>query len=73
VQFEGLAEPLWFGSDAQDAHRFVLGQLGWMLRGLDSHQRDQALGDLHTTVASHDIGAGVFYRSATWLIRATRR
>lgn len=26
---------MWFGSDPDDAHRFVLGLLGWMLDGLD--------------------------------------
>ncbi|HEX7996572.1 MAG TPA: class I SAM-dependent methyltransferase, partial [Streptosporangiaceae bacterium] len=73
IEFEGLAEPMWFGSDAKDAHRFVLGQLGWMLRGLDEVRRHRALDDLHVSVASHDTGNGVFYQSATWLIRAIRR
>ena len=27
--------PMWFGTDAEDAHRFVLGLMGWMLDGLD--------------------------------------
>jgi hypothetical protein len=26
---------MWFGSDPGDAHRFVLGLLGWVLDGLD--------------------------------------
>jgi SAM-dependent methyltransferase len=73
IEFEGLAEPMWFGSDAEDAHGFVLGQLGWMLRGLDDGRRRQALDELQATLASHATRSGVFYQSATWLIRANRR
>jgi SAM-dependent methyltransferase len=73
IEFEGVAEPMWFGSDAKDAHSFVLGQLGWMLQGLDGVRRRQALDDLQATLASHATSSGVFYQSATWLIRATRR
>src|SRR6516162_5411704 len=30
IEFEGLREPMWFGSDPEDANAFVLGLLGWM-------------------------------------------
>lgn len=30
-----VAERKWFGTGAEDAHRFVLGLMGWMLQGLD--------------------------------------
>lgn len=63
---------MWFGSDAEDAYRFVLGLMGWMLAGLDDYMRGQALGNLRATVTAHDTGHGVLYQSATWLIRATR-
>jgi ubiquinone/menaquinone biosynthesis C-methylase UbiE len=72
VEHEELQEPMWFGSDAAEAHRFVLGQLGWMLSDLDDGRRDQALDNLRGTIAAHDTGDGVWYQSATWLIRATR-
>jgi len=72
IEFAGLAEPMWFGADAGDAHRFVLGQLGWMLSGLDGDRRQEALRDLHATLAAHATGDGVRYQSATWLIRAIR-
>ena len=72
IEAHGLREPMWFGTDADDAHGFVLGLLGWMLAGTDGHQRDQALGNLRATVTAHDTGHGVFYQSGTWLIHATR-
>jgi hypothetical protein len=72
VEFEGLREPMWFGSEAEDAHAFVLGLLGWMLNGLDGNERGQALANLRATLTAHDAGHGVCYQSATWLIRATR-
>jgi SAM-dependent methyltransferase len=62
----------WVGHDADDACRFVLGLMGWMLQGLDDHGRMQALGALGTTLAAHDTGGGVIYQSATWTIRAIR-
>ena len=72
IEVEGLREPMWFGSDAEDAHRFVLGLMGWMLADLDDNRRGQALGNLRATVTAHHTGHGVCYQSATWLIRATR-
>lgn len=71
IEIDGLQAPMWFGTSAEDAHRFVLGLLGWMLHGLDHAGRERALGDLRATVAAHDTGHGVFYQSAAWLIRAT--
>jgi SAM-dependent methyltransferase len=72
IEVDGLREPMWFGADAENAHAFVLGMLGWMLRGLDETARGQALDNLRATIAAHDTGHGVFYQSATWLICATR-
>jgi ubiquinone/menaquinone biosynthesis C-methylase UbiE len=72
IELDGLREPMWFGSDAEDAHHFVLGLMGWMLDGLDDHERGRALDNLRATVTAHDTGHGVFYQSAAWLIRARR-
>lgn len=72
IEFEGLREPMWFGSDAGDAQAFVLGLLGWMLAGLDGNQRARALASLRATLTAHETGHGVLYQSATWLIRATQ-
>ena len=42
-------EGMWFGTDADDAHEFVLGLLGWMLEGLDDAGRARALDALRST------------------------
>jgi SAM-dependent methyltransferase len=72
IELEGLAEPMWFGSNAEDAHAFVLGLMGWMLQGLDNAGRDRALGNLRATLSAHDTGRGVFYPSAAWIVKAAR-
>lgn len=72
IELDGLREPMWFGSDAEDAYTFVLGLMGWMLADLDDYGRSQALGNLRATVTAHDTGRGVLYQSAAWLIRARR-
>ena len=63
---------MWFGDDADDAHRFVLGLMGWMLQGLDDPGRRRAVDALRATMAAHETGDGVVFGSAAWTIRATR-
>lgn len=72
VEMEAAHEPMWFGRDADDAHRFVSGLLGWMLEGLDDTGCGRALDALHATLAAHQTSDGVLYKSAAWLIRARR-
>lgn len=72
IDLHPSSEPMWFGHDVDDADRFVLGLLGWMLEGLDSPRREHAHGNLRATLADHQTGQGVLYESATWTIRATR-
>ena len=72
VDVEGVSAPMWFGSDADDAHAFVAGLLGWMLGGLGGEQRDRALDALHVTISEHQTTAGVIYQSRAWLIQARR-
>ena len=60
-----------FGTDADDAQAFVLGQLGWLLEGLDPAGRTRRLDALHTSASSHETDQGVFYDSAAWIITAT--
>lgn len=72
VDLEDVNEPMWFGGDADDAHRLISGLLGWMLEGLDEAGRRRALDALHATVAAHETAAGVLYDSSAWLIRARR-
>lgn len=72
VELHGTTAGMWFGNDAADAHRFVLGLMGWMLEGLDDTGRARAIDALHTTMATHETPDGVLFESATWTIQATR-
>lgn len=72
VTLESITADMWFGHDAADAHRFVLGQLGWMLDGVDAETRARAEGALLATLTAHETAEGVLYGSAAWLIRAAR-
>jgi SAM-dependent methyltransferase len=70
VTLDAVHEPMWFGSDPDDAHRFVLGLMGWMLDGLDDTGRDRALGALRATVTAHAGSDGITFASGAWLIRS---
>ena len=72
VEVEGATAGMWFGVDRVDAHRFVLGLMGWMLEGLDDTDRARAVDGLRDTIADHETSDGVVFGSAAWLIRATR-
>ncbi|MGW3327251.1 hypothetical protein [Streptomyces virginiae] len=72
IQLEPHSEVMWFGEDAADAERFVLGLHGWMLDGLDAQGRRRAVDDLRTTLTARETDDDVLYASATWIIRATR-
>ena len=72
VELAGSHQPIWFGEDADDAHRFVVGLMGWMLEGLDATDRARALDDLHRTLAAHETADGVEFGSSTWTIHAIR-
>jgi SAM-dependent methyltransferase len=67
-----LAEPMWFGADADDACALILGVSGWMLDGLDDDGRAGALAALRRTVDAHTGPDGVEFGSATWLITGRR-
>ena len=72
IELEASTAGLWFGNDADDAHRFVLGLMGWMLQGLDETGRRRAMDALRATMAAHETGDGVVLGSAAWTVRATR-
>lgn len=72
IEIDPMQAPMWFGADADDAHAFALGLLGWMLEGLDEDRRPQALAALRATVTAHSTADGVVYNSGAWLIRAQR-
>jgi SAM-dependent methyltransferase len=72
--FEGVREHLYFGTDADDAYRFVrgFGFAQFLLQDLDHHARARALEALRATLLAHDTGQGVRYPSAAWIISAHR-
>jgi SAM-dependent methyltransferase len=72
VEVEGLAEPEWFGADADDALTFVLGFAGWLLDGLDDDARARAVADLRRRIEAHAGPGGVEFGSAAWLVTARR-
>jgi SAM-dependent methyltransferase len=72
IDLEARTEPMWFGEDAENAQRFVVGLMGWMLRGLDESGQARALENLHATLAAHATSDGVLYGSAAWTISAKR-
>jgi hypothetical protein len=69
---EALERPLYLGRDAAEAERFVLGQLGWLLQGLEPAVRKGALGALRDSLAAHETPDGVAFGSAAWLVTAAR-
>ena len=71
VDLEAFEAPMWFGTDADDAHRFVLGLVGWMLDELDQAGRAHARDDLRSTMEAHTTPDGVVFQSAAWTITAT--
>jgi SAM-dependent methyltransferase len=72
LRLDDRREPMWFGTDADDAYQFVGGLLGWMLDGLGDDGRAAAQDALRATIAAHSTPDGVAYESAAWIIRATR-
>jgi SAM-dependent methyltransferase len=72
IKLDGVAARMWFGTDAADAHRFVLGQLGWMLQGLDDAGRGRALDALMATMRKHETSEGVVFASEAWIITASK-
>jgi hypothetical protein len=72
VQLQGLDEPMYFGSDPDNAFRFVSAHHAGMVRDLDPNTRARALEDLRASLVDHHTEQGVFYDSAAWLIQARR-
>lgn len=70
VGVAGHEAPMWFGADAADAHRFILGGMAWMLEGLDEPGRAGAVDALRAVTTSHESSDGVTFASATWITTA---
>jgi SAM-dependent methyltransferase len=72
IGLDEIAAPMWFGDNAAEAYRLVVGLTGWMLEGLDAGGRARALDDLRRSLAAHEGADGVRYGSGAWIIRARR-
>jgi SAM-dependent methyltransferase len=72
VQIDSLEARMHFGVDADDAHQFVLGLLGWMLEGRSETERQRASNKLRSMLAEHEGPGGVEFASATLLTTAVR-
>ncbi|MDD7938232.1 methyltransferase domain-containing protein [Actinomycetospora lutea] len=72
VALDGLAEPEVYGHDADEAHAFVVGLLGWMLADLPPAERERHSEALRATLAAHEGPDGVVLGSAAWLVTARR-
>lgn len=73
IEVEAVSHPMRFGDDADDTFPFLVGQLGWMLGGLDESGRRRALDDLRSLLRAHEGPDGVTFGSACWLVRASNR
>ena len=72
VELDGLTAPMVWGRDAEDAHGFVLGLLGWMLDGRHPEDREHAVEALRAALREHEGPDGVALASATWVVTARR-
>lgn len=73
VDFTEVRGPMYFGTDASDAYRFVLGLFSWMLDDLEPNRREDAMAALWRTISEHSTPAGVTYAATTWVVTARRR
>lgn len=74
VVVEQVEEPVWAGSDADDACLFFsnTGLARGLLQDLDDAARASAIGSLKETMVEHETADGVEFGSAAWLITAQR-
>jgi SAM-dependent methyltransferase len=73
VTLLGIAEPMYFGADPDDALRFVSAQQAGMVAPLDPDARAAALGELRSAIEAHHTDRGVLFDSACWLVEARVR
>ncbi|HEX9466968.1 MAG TPA: class I SAM-dependent methyltransferase [Acidimicrobiia bacterium] len=74
IAFEKVDQPFLFGTDAEDAYRFVsrISVVRGLLEGVAESDQTRALEQLYSTIERHDTGDGVWFDSAAWLITARR-
>ncbi|HEX6355868.1 class I SAM-dependent methyltransferase [Actinophytocola sp.] len=72
VRVSSVEAWMYFGSDADDACRFLTGQYARTLNGLDPELKARARYALHDSMARHQTPGGVRLGSASWLIEARK-
>jgi SAM-dependent methyltransferase len=72
IALEDVRAPMNFGSDPEQALRYLSGQHAGMLRDLDTDTRARALAELRASLEAHRGDRGVRYDSAAWLVTSTR-
>jgi SAM-dependent methyltransferase len=72
VRTDPLELPMRFGATADEAHEVLRQLLGWMTRDQGQDERESAFANLRKSLETHQTADGVIYRSAVWVITATR-
>lgn len=74
ISVDPVDEPMRFGDNVNDVLDFVsqMGLVSSLLDKADEATRADMLVALHERLASHETAAGVFLRSAAWLVTARR-
>jgi SAM-dependent methyltransferase len=73
ISIDDVREPMNFGTDPDEAFRYLSAQHAGMLEDLEAEARDHALRNLQASVREHHTNHGVRYGSAAWLITASKR
>jgi SAM-dependent methyltransferase len=75
IELTDVREPMYLGTDGDDAFDFVsgLGLTRGLLGGLDTHTRQAALDALRSRLTTHATSDGVLLGASGWVITARRR
>lgn len=75
VLFTPIDEPVFLGTDAEDAYEFVrtLGLFRGLTNGLDEATRADAVAKLRAMLTDHQTADGVLLESGAWLITASKK
>jgi SAM-dependent methyltransferase len=72
VALADVREPVRYGSDPDEAERFLLEVFGWMARDRGPAEAAAARAALRESVRAHTTPEGVRYGSAMWIVTARR-
>jgi hypothetical protein len=74
IELEQVEEPIFLGTDADDAFSFVstLGMTRGLTHDLDDAGRAAALAALYAAMRAHETSEGVLFRGSAWLVTASR-